>query len=89
MRHFKHSKIKILTNGRKYLDKCLNFSFRKKFKYNKKPITSVIIPLFNCEKTIKPALHSIQFQNMPRIEIILVNDFSTDNTLIYEINNKF
>ena len=75
------NKIKILIKGRKYLDKCLMFSFRKKFKYIKKPITSVIIPLYNCEKTIKPALHSIQFQNMPKIEIILVNDLSTDNTL--------
>ena len=75
------NKNKILTKGRKYLDICLMFSFRKKFKYIKKPITSVIIPLYNCEKTIKPALHSIQFQNMVRMEIILVNDLSTDNTL--------
>ena len=46
---FDKGKSKILANGRKYLDKCLNFSSRKKFKYNKKPITSVILPLFNCE----------------------------------------
>ena len=40
----------------------------------------MIIPLYNCEKTIKPTLHSIQYQNMSEIEIILINDCSTDNT---------
>ena len=37
--------------------------------------------MFNCEKTIKFTLNSIQYQNMPDFEIILINDFSIDNTL--------
>ena len=39
------------------------------------------MPLYNCEKTIRASLNSIIFQNMENIEIILINDFSNDNTL--------
>ena len=44
------------------------------------PKVSVIMPLYNCQETIIPAINSIQFQNMTQIEIILINDFSYDNT---------
>ena len=74
------SKKKELKKGRIYLDKCLRENNHKKFKYIKQPEASVIIPLYNCESTIKPALCSIQYQNMSNIEIILINDYSTDNT---------
>jgi glycosyltransferase involved in cell wall biosynthesis len=54
-----------------------------KVKFNNKNETkiSVIIPVFNCEKTIKYAVRSIQNQNMSDIEILLINDFSNDTTL--------
>ena len=81
------SKKQILKSGRKYLDKCLKFKKYLKFKYIKQPQASVIVPLFNCEKTIASSLNSIQFQNITKIEIILINDFSTDNTS--EIIKKF
>ena len=81
------SKKQILKSGRKYLDKCLKFKKHLKFKYIKQPQASVIVPLFNCEKTIASSLNSIQFQNITKIEIILINDFSTDNTS--EIIKKF
>ena len=71
-------------------DNCFeNSKFKKylKFKYIKQPQVSVIVPLFNCEKTIASSLNSIQFQNITKIEIILINDFSTDNTS--EIIKKF
>ena len=42
---------------------------------------SVVIPAYNCEKTLKAAVRSIQNQNMTNIEIILVNDFSKDKSL--------
>ena len=74
------SKKKELMKGRIYLDKCLRENNHIKFKYIKQPQVSVIIPLYNCESTIKPALNSIQYQNMSNIEIILINDYSTDNT---------
>ena len=52
----------------------------KFIKYNKKILTA-IIPVFNCEKFIKSSIRSIQNQNISEIEIILINDFSKDNSL--------
>ena len=46
-----------------------------------KPHLSVIIPIFNCEKTIIQTIRSVQNQNISDIEIILVNDHSNDNSL--------
>ena len=37
--------------------------------------------MYNCQRTIKRVIRSIQNQNMTEIEIILINDFSLDNTL--------
>ena len=45
------------------------------------PKISAIIILFNSEKTIKSAVRSIQNQNMTDIEILLIDDFSTDNSI--------
>ena len=45
------------------------------------PKISVIIPVFNASHTIKAAIRSIQNQNMIALEIILVDDCSTDNSL--------
>ena len=69
-----------LNNGRNYLDKCLNLVNNNKYKLIGIPKASVIIPLYNCQETIIPAINSIQYQNMTQIEIILINDFSSDNT---------
>ena len=52
----------------------------KKYKANFKPIISTIIPVYNCEKTINASIASIQNQNLSNFEIILINDFSKDNT---------
>ena len=71
-----------LIKGRSYLNKCLDSS--NTISYIKSvglPKVSIIIPLYNCEKSIESAIHSVQYQNMTQIEINLVNDFSTDNTL--------
>ena len=77
------SRTEILRKGRNYLDRCLKFhNHNKTYKYIKKPKATAIIPLYNCESTIESALHSIQFQNMSEIEILLINDFSKDNTSI-------
>lgn len=43
-------------------------------------ITSIII-IYNAEKTIKSAVRSIQNQNIPDIEILLIDDFSSDDSL--------
>jgi len=42
---------------------------------------SIIIPVFNSEKFISSTLESILKQNFANIEVILINDNSTDNTL--------
>lgn len=45
-----------------------------------KPLISVIIPAYNAEKTIKRCIESIQKQTYKNLQIIAVNDGSTDNT---------
>ena len=42
---------------------------------------SVVIPCFNAEETILRALESVQAQTMPIMEIICVDDCSSDHTL--------
>lgn len=44
------------------------------------PLVSVIIPVYNAEKTLKRCVTSIQNQSINEIEIILVNDGSVDNS---------
>lgn len=45
------------------------------------PLITVIIPIYNSEKTIKTAIRSVQNQNFSDIEILLIDDFSKDNSL--------
>jgi cellulose synthase/poly-beta-1,6-N-acetylglucosamine synthase-like glycosyltransferase len=45
------------------------------------PLISVIIPMFNAENFINRAIRSIQNQNYSNFEIMVVNDFSSDNSL--------
>ena len=79
----KVSRAKGLSSSRKFIQKCLNeeliFNISNKFFLN--PKISAIIPLYDCEKTIKATVRSIQNQNLTDIEIILVNDNSKDNIL--------
>ena len=42
---------------------------------------SVIVPIFNCEKTLSRCLDSILVQTYTNLEIICINDGSTDNSL--------
>ena len=42
---------------------------------------SIIIPVYNREQYLKQCLNSIIFQSMKEIEIICVNDGSTDKSL--------
>ena len=76
------SKYYQLIKGKKYINKCLKTSnFNKKLYINNHiPKISVIIPIYNCENTIKSTIASIQNQRLDEIEIILVNDYSTDNS---------
>ena len=53
----------------------------KKYNLTKSPKISVIISLYNGGKYLKYSLRSIQNQKLKDIEIIIVNDHSTDNSL--------
>ena len=76
-------RLEILKKGKNYIDKCLKgfCNYSNYTKVIKVPLISVIIPIFNCENTINATIRSIQNQNLTAIEIILVNDFSNDNSL--------
>ena len=45
------------------------------------PSASVLIPIYNVEAFIKKCLHSVLRQDYPNMEVILVNDCSTDRSI--------
>lgn len=45
------------------------------------PKVSVIMPVYNSERTLIDSLSSLVNQTLTDIELILVNDYSTDNSL--------
>lgn len=45
-----------------------------------RPMISVIVPVYNGERFIADAIQTIQNQNYPSLEIIFINDGSTDNS---------
>lgn len=59
----------------------------KKHLILKKPLISVVIPVFNAEPFLNKAIESILNQTLRDIEIIIINDASTDKSL--QIINKF
>lgn len=44
------------------------------------PLVSIVVPCYNCEKTVLETLNTIENQTYPHKEIILVDDGSSDNT---------
>ena len=74
-------RIKQLIEGKKYISICLKgLLINKNFVEEKRPKISVIIPVYNCEKSIIPSIRSIENQQFLGTEIIIVNDFSKDNS---------
>ena len=71
-----------ISESIKFMKKCFEGILlnHNPMKYTHNCKISVVIPVYNCEKTIKPVIRSIQNQDMADIEIILVNDNSKDNT---------
>ena len=49
--------------------------------YNEQDLISIIVPVYNAEKTIERCVKSIQKSTYKKIEMILINDGSTDNSL--------
>jgi len=54
---------------------------------NNKPLISIIVPVYNVSPYLVKAINSLRVQSMQNIEIICVDDCSTDNSL--EILRKF
>ena len=44
-------------------------------------LVSIVIPVYNCETKLKRCLQSVQKQTYKDIEVLIVNDGSTDNSL--------
>ena len=66
-----------------YTNNCINDILidKKKYPLVKNPKISAIIPIKNGGKYLHYSLRSVQNQKMKDIEIILIDDFSNDNTL--------
>tara|TARA_X000000368_G_C23014866_1_gene705222 strand:+ start:204 stop:890 length:687 start_codon:yes stop_codon:yes gene_type:complete len=56
----------------------------------KHPTVSVIISAFNAEKTIEKSVESITLQTYKNLEILVADDYSTDNTyeILMKMNSK-
>lgn len=50
------------------------------------PLVSIVVPMYNAEKTIENTINSIFCQSYSNYEVIVVNDGSTDNSL--QVLNK-
>ena len=66
--------------GLEFLNKIKKNEINNITKQFNHPKISVIIPIYNCEKTIDLSIKSINLQNLKELEIILVNDLSSDNS---------
>ena len=56
---------------------------------NNKIKVSVVIPVYNTEKYVREAIESIIHQSLKELEIIIINDGSTDGSpeILKEISN--
>ena len=75
-------KLEIINKFNSFISKCNN-KLNKKENYSliNDPKISVIMPIYNGGKYLNYSLISIQNQNMKDIEIILIDDHSSDNSL--------
>ena len=63
----------------------LSFKLRRKF--SSKPFVSIIMPVYNVEEYLEEGLRTLLNQTLKQIEIIAVDDGSTDRSL--EILNEY
>ena len=78
------------NKSQNFLQNCMSnnlLKFNSSYNFEELKI-SVVIPMHNCEDFILRAVKSVQYQNITNIEIILIDDNSTDNTLSIVTNIK-
>ncbi|EAL9771366.1 glycosyltransferase [Campylobacter lari] len=67
-----------------YEKKCLSLKRKKNYEHNNlknKIEVTLVIPAFNAGEFIHQTLESVKNQNLKNFECIIVNDFSSDNTV--------
>jgi len=70
-----------IYNLKLFLNFCSNPNTKiRNFKIRRNPKISIISPIYNNEKFLMKFLKNLQYQNLKDIEIILVDDFSKDNS---------
>jgi glycosyltransferase involved in cell wall biosynthesis len=84
--HLEKEDLKNMTNiikkANEYIILCEKGILQREIKLsNAKPKITALTASYNSEKTIKAAIRSIQNQKMTEIEILIVDDASTDNSL--------
>lgn len=57
------------------------FPIQSSFEKSDSPLISIIVPVYNIEKYLPKCLDSLLYQTLKNIEIICINDGSTDNSL--------
>lgn len=80
---FNFEKYYLICNQEIILKKQIIINKKRYFKNCLKPKISIISSIYNKEKYILRFLRSIQNQNYEDVEIILIDDFSKDNSIFY------
>ena len=77
------SRVEAFYQAKNFLNNCLqeNYIHKQEFTLAENIRISAVIPLYNSSQFIGKTIKSIQNQSTKDIEIILINDFSQDNTL--------
>ena len=73
----------VIDKFNRYTNSCINNKLlsNKKYPLLKNPKITAIIPLHNAAKYLYYSLRSIQNQKLKEIEIVLIDDCSTDDTI--------
>ena len=73
------------NKAKDFIDKCMNGVLinKEKIRPSENPKISADITCYNCKDYILRAIRSIQNQNISDVQIVIINDFSSDDTLIY------